>query len=1626
MIDPRSIRSGTFVSPDEKQSGVHVGTPNFNHSIIPSLNAITPGDASAAFDPNNFSETPRNKDFPTNAKNAANPNATVPLGASNPSIKQIYQITQQEDQLETLARKGNEEDNADKDDLQHAEAAVALTAMATQNDSPMFVTSQNYTQDPGVAFAYVDQNQMQPQIQAQVQPQMDVSTYMMYPTYAYSQQYGQQYYYPTATATPATGVPNHVNRNPNPSLDVEYIIALEKEKCRNKMQCLEKEISELKERNVENLSRLIVENSKKKDENEQELKKMKEQKGALATELESLRKIHGNVSKTAEHESTAYKDAVAQSWNKSVTLEKETKQLKMKNLELTNEIRVANYYVGEVKKQLENEKKAHKEIKREASIWEKVNAKLKDTNEVLEDRLAFTSKEHADLLIKLDECRQDIDGEETERKNLENITSGLSNELQKANQDAETLKESLEHEQRARIAMEDKTKELESRNAYLQQELLDASARVGDVERMFQSEQRAHIETVTKNSAKIVCLEMTTATLRSDLHKSKAKVNDVSDKLKNQVKMLDDAAVRAEKFALIRVESKAFKDENSRLQSDLKVSQQQVENAKSMLEDKQKLESIKRKETSAMKDRIGDLTKEAIKSARSTSDVTEMLKNAQNLVRNEAAESAKKMLCIEKDFELMKERNAVLTNDLQKAKQRFQDANHKYSHEKKLVIHTRNIVKESEDRISELMRALEEAGENINDLDEKLEHEKQMLNEAVEESSEQISAMEQEAKTLKGSNEELINEVQKTNTNLEDEKLKFKQEMKALNEIVSASLKKISTLENESKALTSSNVELRSEVLKVNRHSGDTSKELERELAVRKEEFENISKQLSGFKTEAVSLKEKNAGLCEELNMTKNEMEKLNTDLEFETCRHNEIKHQMDILESRNRDLTKKLLTIQQSSNDAAKMLVNEQKQFNEANKKISERLRSLEKEKASLQDFNAQLQSELGETHQIVTKASNALENEQNANIESKKEATVLTSKNSQLKKEVLAANGIINDLNNKLRIEQTLRQDSASKSSREFIALQQEKELLMSGLKKRVDELSKSLHIEREAKDALISQSLEERVALDNKANKLKSNATMLDNEIKVLNKKSADTLMKLENEQEVNHKMVKKIETLKEAVKESTKKLEAAHDRLGDTNKALDSERKSYAEVSRTVVALLEKEDVLKAKNAELFTELLKSKQMVKNTTKMLENEQRFHNAASESTSEKLAGLEEEKEILSNRNEELSKELIEIRVSVEKTKNIIKDRQEASNATAAQLSNQCIVLEKKKEEVIERNLKLSKELEVANNLLMEANTALHCEKKAHAGATTKNSEKSTVFNKEIENLKETEANLSNELQTVHKSLIETSKMLECERKIHSEMTASCSRELVTVKNKNLKLSLDLLDDKEQWNRDLNAEKVAHANMAAKCAKLDTQIKSLEHLVEVEEKLCSALESEQKAHSDTATKCSDLQKKLASTEIRQKEMEAYESRAVDAEAKLVDFNAQLNALKAEAREHISEIEYRHLYKSFMLQEEPRMKKKRRLGVKTASSCGVLDADDIDHISDEAIRDRLGALNRMIAVYEDKLGDPESKVCTSLETSQSDNVHHERSTHRCDKDKISRYEYGSILLTIDSDSDDE
>ena len=153
---------------------------------------------------------------------------------------------------------------------------------------------------------------------------------------------------------------------------------------------------------------------------------------------------------------------------------------------------------------------------------------------------------------------------------------------------------------------------------------------------------------------------------------------------------------------------------------------------------------------------------------------------------------------------------------------------------------------------------------------------------------------------------------------------------------------------------------------------------------------------------------------------------------------------------------------------------------------------------------------------------------------------------------------------------------------------------------------------------------------------------------------------------------------------------------------------------------------------------------------------------------------------------------------------------------------------------------------------------------------------------------------------------------------------------------------------------------------------------------------------------------------------------MVEYKARAVDAEANLVEFKAQLNVLEAEAREHISEIEYRQLYKSFNLQEETRMKKKRRLGVKAASPCGVLDADDIDHISDEAIRDRLGALNRMIAVYEDKLGDPESKVCTSLETSQSDNVHHERSTHRCDKDKISRYEYGSIVLTIDSDSDDE
>ena len=156
--------------------------------------------------------------------------------------------------------------------------------------------------------------------------------------------------------------------------------------------------------------------------------------------------------------------------------------------------------------------------------------------------------------------------------------------------------------------------------------------------------------------------------------------------------------------------------------------------------------------------------------------------------------------------------------------------NIKYSNEKKIVIPTRNIAKESGEKISELV-----------------EHKKQML-----------SAMEQKVKGSEELIHALIHEVQKTNKKLEDEKLKVKH-MKELNEIVSASLKKNSTFENESKALTSSNAELKSEVLKVDRYSSDTHKELERELAVPKKEVENISKQLSGFKTEVVSLKERNA-----------------------------------------------------------------------------------------------------------------------------------------------------------------------------------------------------------------------------------------------------------------------------------------------------------------------------------------------------------------------------------------------------------------------------------------------------------------------------------------------------------------------------------------------------------------------------------------------------------------------------------------------------------------------------------------------------------------------------------------------------------------------------------------------
>jgi hypothetical protein len=326
-------------------------------------------------------------------------------------------------------------------------------------------------------------------------------------------------------------------------------------------------------------------------------------------------------------------------------------------------------------------------------------------------------------------------------------------------------------------------------------------------------------------------------------------------------------------------------------------------------------------------------------------------------------------------------------------------------------------------------------------------------------------------------------------------------------------------------------------------------------------------------------------------------------------------------------------------------------------------------------------------------------------------------------------------------------------------------------------------------------------------------------------------------------------------------------------------------------------------------------------------------------------------------------------------------------------------------------------------------------------------------------VESANAKNADLASKLESANTSMNGMSKSLLFEKQAHSEAVIKCMdlRSLVkqahndaVIKCSKLeKASLRIvdLDDKvESLNKQntelggklvaadaimngmsekFSVEKHSHNEAVIKCSKFEKEIADYKIAAKLVDKLCKTLEHEQKAHSAAVAMSLDLEKKLATMKSIDKHSDGYRAFATKAESRLLDSN---DDRKKRRREETDCDAYFHLQQRHLSNE-----------------------DDFEYISDEVARERIEELKRLVSLYEAKL--------LKSETSQSDCVdsgfiadkgggssaHGQASAETIDILAVSvkpsqppcndikgedpqpfRYEYGRVVITIDSDSDSD
>jgi chromosome segregation ATPase len=596
-----------------------------------------------------------------------------------------------------------------------------------------------------------------------------------------------------------------------------------------------------------------------------------------------------------------------------------------------------------------------------------------------------------------------------------------------------------------------------------------------------------------------------------------------------------------------------------------------------------------------------------------------------------------------------------------------------------------------------------------------------------------------------------------------------------------------------------------------------------------------------------------------------------------------------------------------------------------------------------------------------------------------------------------------------------------------------------------------------------AVEKQAHNEAVIKCSKLEKVASRIVDLDDKVKSLNERNADlagTLKEANADMNgISMKLAVERQAHSEAVIKSSSKLEKAASRIVDLNDKVKS---------------------LNEQNADLAGTLKESNTSMNGMSMKLAIEKQAHNEAVikcssklEKVASRIVDLDDKVKSLNKQNADLASKLesahasmngMSMKLAVEKQAHneaVIK-----SSSKLEKVASRIVDLDDKVKSLNEQNADLASKLESAHASMNGMSKSLSFEKQAHNEVVIKCSklEKAASQIVELDDkvkslMNQQNADLASKLESANTSMNGMSKSLLFEKQAHSEAVIKCMdlRSLVkqahndaVIKCSKLeKASLRIvdLDDKvESLNKQntelggklvaadaimngmsekFSVEKHSHNEAVIKCSKFEKEIADYKIAAKLVDKLCKTLEHEQKAHSAAVAMSLDLEKKLATMKSIDKHSDGYRAFATKAESRLLDSN---DDRKKRRREETDCDAYFHLQQRHLSNE-----------------------DDFEYISDEVARERIEELKRLVSLYEAKL--------LKSETSQSDCVdsgfiadkgggssaHGQASAETIDILAVSvkpsqppcndikgedpqpfRYEYGRVVITIDSDSDSD